>query len=483
MFIKKSLLLVIVFNFVQVNCICILPVTGQPFAAGTAPMGVAFSPLVNGKIFSSVTNFADTSISTYQVDTSTGVNSGVFTSVSAPVATGIGPFAVAYSPLINNNLFVGVANEIGSVTIYISDLTTGALSVVGTFAAGAATKGIAFSPVINGNNLLVAASNQGDNTVSVYSVQSTTGVLTQVPGSPFVAGAEPLGIAFSPIVNGNLFAAITNVNGNTISVFSVNMGTGAFSLISTVPLPGVLGPRSIAFSPLVSCNLFAFVPDQTDNVVITFQVNTNTGAFTQVSTAPSGLTPTAVAFSPLVNGILLSGVANQGETSASIYNVNTNTGSLSQLTSAGSPFATGNVPDGLAFSPLVNQRVFFAIANGGSANISVYKVIYAPLLLSAALNCATKTVTITGSSADAGATISVIADGVTVIGTGIADALGNFSFSLPLATSNHTITVTQTIGACTTEQSNSIAIICSPVGPVSDLVRAIIQKYCPFLSV
>lgn len=456
MYIQKINLLVFL-NFVNLSGVCIQPVTGQPFSSGASPLGIAFSPLINGKLFSSVVNSGDNTITTYEVNTSTGPSSGVFTPVSAPVGTGGSPAGVAYSPLVNNNVFVAVANLGGNVTAYSANTITGILSTIGSFPAGAAPDGIAFSPSVNGN-LFAAAVNLGTSNVTVYSVNTMTGFFTQVPGSPFSTGLAPSGIAFSPFVNGNLFAAVANRFDSTISVYSVNITTGFFTLLSTVTLAGF--PFSIAFSPLVLGKLFALVSDETNNAVVMFQVNTATGAFTQVSTAPSGTNPLVVAFSPLVNGILLAGVSNNGSSNVSIYNVNTSTGSLSELTSAGSPFSTGPNPFGFAFSSAINQRLFFTTANSGANNFSVYKVIYAPILLSAALDCATGIVTVTGSSADTSSVITVFADGTVPLGTGSPDSAGNFNFStsIPLIGSSHTISVTQTVGSCTTEQSPSLEV-------------------------
>lgn len=468
MFIKKSLFIIVLLNFVNLYGVCILPVNGQPFIVGNQPHGIAFSPLINGKLFSSVVNVGNNTITTYEVNTSTGPSSGVFTQVGMPVATGIIPNDLAYSPFINNNLFVAVVNQFSnSVSVYSANTITGVLNLIGTFATGSFPYRVTFSPVINGN-LFAAVTNAVDNTVTVYSVDTITGLFTSVAGSPFATGNGPTGVAFSPFVSGNLFAAITNANSNTVSVYSVNSATGQFTLIQTVSLPATSSPLSIAYSPVVSNNLYAMVPNEIGNAAIIFQVDTATGAFTQVSNAPSGLTPITVGFSPLVNNILLSGVSNFNSANASIYNVDIATGSLSELTSAGSPFATGQNPFGFAFSSVINQRLFFATTDETSGTISVYKVIYAPLLLSAILNCATGLVTVTGSGADTSSTITVFADGAMQIGTGTPDVSGNFNFNttIPLSGSSHMISVTQTIGSCTTEQSPGVEVqivISSPV--------------------
>jgi len=293
-----------------------------------------------------------------------------------------------------------------------------------------------------------------------------------------------LSIAFSPLVNGNVFVAIQQ-NGVGLRIYSLDTTTGAANFLSSLPLANI---RSVGYSALINGNLFAAVSQSTSNTVTPFQVNTSTGAFTALTSAATGSFPVSIAFSQLVNNTLLSGLVNTNDNTINIYSVDPSTGLFTNLTAAGSPFSADSAPVGFAFSPLTNQRLFFATSNISSNDISVYKVIYSPLLLSAHINCATGLVTITGSGADTSAIITAFADGVTQIGTGSPDIAGNFNFStsVPLIGGSHTVTVTQTIGSCTTEQSNSIALssCASPlVLSTSTLTQAIINKYCPLLSI
>jgi DNA-binding beta-propeller fold protein YncE len=70
------------------------------------------------------------------------------------------------------------------------------------------------------NGELLATSNQSDDTVSVFMVNQTTGALTQ--GSPFATGLGPVSVAFSP---GGGLLATANFGGG-VSIFSVNQTTG-----------------------------------------------------------------------------------------------------------------------------------------------------------------------------------------------------------------------------------------------------------------
>ena len=130
----------------------------------------------------------------------------------------------------------------------------------------------------------------------------TTGALTQVVGSPFATGSQPAWQAFSPVASGNLFSAVANFNDNTVSVYEVDQTTGAFTPVEVHLLQRGVGPSSVEFSPIVSGNLFAAIPNTADNTVSVYKVNQTTGAFTPVVGSPfaTGLGPNFAVFSPYI---------------------------------------------------------------------------------------------------------------------------------------------------------------------------------------
>jgi 6-phosphogluconolactonase (cycloisomerase 2 family) len=67
-------------------------------------------------------------------------------------------------------------------------------------------------------------------TVHVYNVNSSSGALTEVPGSPFTAGLSPDEIAVDP--SGKFFYVI-NQQSDDIAAFSVDASSGTLT-----PLPG-----------------------------------------------------------------------------------------------------------------------------------------------------------------------------------------------------------------------------------------------------
>lgn len=204
---------------------------------------------------------------------------------------------------------------------------------------------------------------------ATISASCENGAFTPVPGQPFGAGADPQGVAFSPLLNGSLYAAVANTFSTNISVFQVDTTTGVFSSAGTFGATNA--PSNVIYSPIVSGNLFVAVPLPTINLIEMFQVDTNTGSLTSVGTFGTlGNDPTSFAFSPIVNGNLFAAAANTNSDNLITYQVNTTTGSLASLGTIG----TGTNPFSVAFSPVINGKLYAAAANSASNNISVYQV-------------------------------------------------------------------------------------------------------------
>lgn len=282
-------------------------VTGSPFAAGSAP---ATSPLVAGNLFAAIPNYYDSTVSVYQVDQTTGA----FTQVSgSPFNTGGNPAWQSYSPLASGNLFSAVANY-------------------------------------------------NDNTISVYGVNQARGAFTEIVGAPFATALGPYTVAFTPLLVRNLFAGVTNFSGNTISVYQVNLTTGAFTSVAGTPFATGSGPYKFAFSPLVEGNLFAATVNLNDNTASVFQVNQTTGGLTEIagSLFDTGSGPNEIAFSPVTSEGLFAPVVNFNSNDVSVYVVDQTSGTFTFV--VGAPFATGLAPDGIAFSPILSGGLYVLLA-------------------------------------------------------------------------------------------------------------------------
>src|SRR6202167_270251 len=163
----------------------------------------------------------------------------------------------------------------GSVSMYAIDATTGALSSLGTVATGtmiaeSSSNSIAVDPT----GAFAYVTNSGSNSVSMYSINATTGVLTSV--GLMDAGTTPLSVAVDP---SGKFAYVTNFNSSNVSMYTIDPATGV--LTSTGTIAAGTNPTSIAIHP---SGKFAFVTNSASNDVSIYSIDATTGALTLIGT-------------------------------------------------------------------------------------------------------------------------------------------------------------------------------------------------------
>jgi 6-phosphogluconolactonase (cycloisomerase 2 family) len=338
-------------------------VTGAPTALSSSPcdsgdrVGVASDPA--GNFVYSTLNIIDTATTppslinsdatAYTINSSTG---SLATIAGSPFVGG-GDNCVDITVDLSGK-FVYMANYGGSISAFTINSVTGGL---------AAVPGSPFptAPPIPPNNnsgvnsvtvdptgKFVYAALNGSNAISAYTINSSTGALTPVTGSPFPAGSVPYMVRVDP---SGRFAYATNLHSDNISAYSINSSTGALTPIAGSPFsfPTLNGaPNGLAVD---SSGRFLYATDSNLNYVVAFSIDNSTGALTPVSGSPfaSGAGPWGAFVHP--SGKFLY-VTNNGEGTISAYAIDSTSGSLTPI--SGSPFvASGNGTDGvyaIAFS-------------------------------------------------------------------------------------------------------------------------------------
>ena len=130
--------------------------------------------------------------------------------------------------------------------------------------------------------------NQLSNTISAYIINSSTGYLTPVEGSPFAAtGTTPVSLAVDP--NGE-FLYVANQGSNDVSVYAIDGATGAITP-SGVPIQAGNAPVAVTVDP---SDNFVFVANLADNTVSVFSLDGSTGVLTAVTGSPSTVALSAV---------------------------------------------------------------------------------------------------------------------------------------------------------------------------------------------
>lgn len=164
------------------------PITETPATTGPAPAGLAINP--SGSVLYTANSGAgqNSSISAFTVDSSTGA----LTSIAGnPLAIPVAGY-ISIDPQ-GKFLFVPEANSMaGSVglAVYPIDATTAALGTASTgspFATGTNPYSVSIDPT---GDFVYVANDQSAN-VSEFTLNSTTGVLSPVMGSPVAAGSNP----------------------------------------------------------------------------------------------------------------------------------------------------------------------------------------------------------------------------------------------------------------------------------------------------
>jgi 6-phosphogluconolactonase (cycloisomerase 2 family) len=140
-------------------------------------------------------------IAAFAIDPTTGVLSTV---PGSPFVTGNGPAQMTLVPVtLTPKGFLYTANaQDGTISAFTGDDNTGVLTPVSgsPFAAGTSVAGLAVTPSATaaGSYFLYAADTQA-KTVRAYTVDGTSGALAPVPGSPFPAGNAPVPLTVAKI--------------------------------------------------------------------------------------------------------------------------------------------------------------------------------------------------------------------------------------------------------------------------------------------
>ena len=133
----------------------------------------------------------------------------------------------------------------------------------------------------------------------------SSGALTPISGSPFAAGVGPRAIAIDP---SGKFAYVTDIghpghgrrkSPSTLSAYSINASTGALTQVSGSPFAFGPGPSGIAIDPLGEC-----VYVTASSGVYAYAIDATTGALSPVSGSPfaAGSGPDGIATCEVVGG-------------------------------------------------------------------------------------------------------------------------------------------------------------------------------------
>jgi 6-phosphogluconolactonase (cycloisomerase 2 family) len=243
------------------------------------------------------------------------------------------------------------------------------------------------SPPVQSRTAYVADISQ--NTLLPYSVNTTTGALTPLPGPPIAANCSgPVTFTITPsqhflyvpCAHGNTFSGFTvdqntdgltaagtftsdnnpfaaaidgggkflyiaNSGGTSVTGYGINATTGAVTAIASARVTTNFAPNGLAIDP---SGAFLYVSTAFGNSgdLEGFSINAASGALTPLAGSPfASFLATAVKASPSGKYVYVADETN----GVRAFSLNAMSGALTEI--AGSPFAAGNEPFGIAMDP------------------------------------------------------------------------------------------------------------------------------------
>jgi len=325
------------------------PPLGQPFVAGQSRSYLYLAPLgpPNGNLESSIYG--------YSIDAATGALTALPSSPFAIPDTnswsgsGFGANNFVYLGALTWNppSFEGLVPEIQAFTVgsdgsLTSDIPGAPFPVAtGTnIISGSVPQLSTLSPYI------YASEFEGDSGapggIAAFTIDSGTGALTSVPGSPFSTGPtgspgaiiyDPLGFVYVVLIDSQLG------NPPTLEGFAVNSSTGGLTLLpgSPVTLSG------IADLVIDSSGQFLFTGDGPGGQIEESSVDPTTGSLTPLSATPGRIFPPYWVYGNYLYATTLSNLGEGGEPAGiAVFSIDENTGALTEV--AGSPFPANGEP-------------------------------------------------------------------------------------------------------------------------------------------
>jgi len=248
------------------------PIPGSPWIADEFPFSSASSP--GGKFIYTV-NPSNTDISAFAVNPVSGVLTPV---PGSPFALSMGSCCIRFIVHPNGKFAYGLETAYG-VWPFAVDSTSGALTARGN----PAQAGVFPTAYIDPTGKFLYTVNTGvsfisdpakTNNISAFTIDPTTGALTEIPGSPFATGTMPVRLTSDP---SGKFLLVSNAGSKDIRTYAINSSTGVLTQVGTLAAGG--SPFDIRFEP---SGHFVYVGVGGVSRISVYSFNASNGALTKV---------------------------------------------------------------------------------------------------------------------------------------------------------------------------------------------------------
>lgn len=251
-------------------------VAGSPFVLGVSDAPYSAKAHPTGK-FLYVTDRANDELYAATVGAD-----GKLTVIGTGAALDGYPYQIIMDPQ-GRFVYVSVASEGYAIDGFKIDQATGALTPVPTFPAfitGSEPRG----GTIDSTGKYLILADKGDGDVRVYSIDQTTGDLTQV-GAPVPTGGDGSFQVVEQTVGSTNYVFVNNYYSGSLAVFTFDAGAGTLTAITNSPFDlGLNSPHWIAVDP---SGKFGYVAnaDSSAPAIGAATLNSN-GTFTDVVGSP-----------------------------------------------------------------------------------------------------------------------------------------------------------------------------------------------------
>ena len=276
---------------------------------------------------------------------------------NTPSSSGGAVVSYSVAPALPAGLSINTSTGVitGTPTVVTSQAT---YTVTATNTSGNATAGVSVT-VEELVGRFAYVSGVGGSTLTAYSIDGATGAFTPV-GDPFPTGGAPYSVA---VDTGGRHVYVACAGGaGGVDAFSIDGTTGALTPIGSVPAGA--GPISVAVDPL---GRYAYAANNTSADLSAFAIDATTGALAELPGSPFDTGPGAVGVAVHPSGKFVY-VANFNVNSITTFQVDASTGALTRV---GSDLVTGAGP---LYVTVDFAGKFAYVTNWDGANVSAYGI-------------------------------------------------------------------------------------------------------------
>jgi len=304
-------------------------VPGSPFTVPGQPFGLAATP---NNLFLHVTSFLNNQVNSFSISPTTGV----LTPLACPTVatTDVQPLKIAINPA---GTLLYTANQVGSVTGFAINATTGCLTAISTTPTDATARGI----TIDQSGLFVYVVTGGGG-IDAFSI-GPTGALTRLAIGGFDSGSGTM-LAVKAVPTFEVLVATDGGSTNNIRTFTINTSTGALTPIIATPVgSSPPNPSAIAFNtPLNATTPLVYIANTASNNLTVNTVNNAGTTGTASLTVPVATGPIDLAVDPTGRFLY---VANNGSNTVAVLNANITAANTTTALISTSP--TGGGPESI----------------------------------------------------------------------------------------------------------------------------------------